>query len=211
VICLVVSFFDASWIFLPLIPSTLSHVVAIILQRQARNPLPLTFNSLKMNFSAHVIVINLLFYFVGGPNAIWIIVLGISSFCQVLWYLAEVLVPRLSPSAWTERATQLYRYIKNTKAAEQAMALFEIGNMIMIGRYGFLRTLLRSQGYFLVYVLYRYATDWVHQRVWASYRQSFTGLVMKLPAAVSGLLMKIPAWFDSFGTMALNLYNGQAT
>jgi hypothetical protein len=195
---LIGSFRNPALIILAFFPSTVSHLLRIYLIR-----LPFTLNSLKMNFSAHVIAINLLFYCVGGFTRMWVMVLGLSSFLQVLWFVASILK--------TETVQPLYRWLDQTNAGSQALALSEIWNLLTLGGAGLLPRLLRSQGYLFGYVLYRYATDPAHQRLWASYRLSFTRFVTKLPAVISGLLLKIPQSFESFGMIGLSLYSGPAT
>jgi hypothetical protein len=181
IVAIILSFRDPSYVFLPLLPSTASQIVRIIAQVQGPNPLPLTFASLKMNFSVHVIAMNLLFWLSGVCSVNWLLVLGIDSFRKVLWYLATVVVPAMNQSSITSAIVRFYQYFDQGQIADTAMAFLEIMNLLPGGVRGFIRSMVRFCGYLFGYALYRYATDPVHRRTWAQFRAGFTQLVTKLP------------------------------
>jgi hypothetical protein len=164
-----------------------------------------------MNFSVHVIAMNLLFYFTGGFTLIWNLVLGINAFGLVLWYLSQVMVPKMSQSNFTAKIQEFSAWVNQTQIALQLQASCEIMMLFPMGVRGMVMALLRFYGYLFGYELYRYATDPTHKRIWAGYREKYTGLVNKLPAAIAGLLLKIPESAASTGALGMQIYSGVAT
>lgn len=208
VLGILLSFKSPMFAVLPLITSTLLHGFLIHLEfkKPAPNGQKLV-NRLLMNYSAHVIAMNILFFFTFSGGFMWTMALGFASFYQVLAFAVGQIFPRMQQNKLTQKLTALYGKITNPPMAPQLLATMEIMSMMMPTRVksGLVKFLV-MQAYLFGFVLYRYAVDPTHKFIWSQWRMQINQLTMKLPAVIGNLIQKLLNNMSTFGTIAGKIY-----
>lgn len=188
-----------------LIASTVLHAfLCYIALRAPAGARPLS-NRLLMDYSFHIIVVNVAFFFTGAPLA-WGAAIALVSFYRIVEHFA-----RRAGSGATDgigqRARALYARLTNPPLAQSILAMLEIMAMFSRGRrIPLLMEVARQQLYLFWFVLFRYATDAHHQQFWRQTSAQLNALFSRLPQRIAGALNGALASVARLGSLATRMY-----
>jgi hypothetical protein len=191
----------------PLLIGSIVHILTAILNLRSKPAEQSIKNFLLLNFSAHVVAMNVLFLFCGGAPIFWKLALGMGSLYQVLGFLCHQVFPAMQSSTITRKLTQFYWWLTQPPRAQTALATLEIVSLIGGGgRRNVVLKVVKLYAYVFGHILYRYSADPIPEQIWAQQRQSIVGLIMKLPTAIGGILLKAVDSFAMLGEIGKRIY-----
>ena len=164
---------------------------------------PKVINIILMNYSIHIVVMCVVYMIFGGAPIPWLLVLTFSSLYQFITFLNYNIQPS-SPLLPIIRkiATKL-----TPQTSQQILVLFELMNIMpLIKTPSPIYRPILFVIYLLWYILYRYATDRIHQMIWAQYKNQILGFASKLPAFLSKLINAFLSQISQLGKLAFKIY-----
>lgn len=187
-------------------------IIAIHDLRNTSNPLqPLT-NKLLMSFPVHIAVVCLYSIFVGGCPFGFFLNLAFSAVYQLLMVIYYK--NQNHSNKVIEFLKSIFLKLTNPPVAQSMMVSFELMGLMpspsSLAGHGKLRSILgviSIQFYIFWYLLFRYATDQMHQQLWSQMYYKIAGFLAKLPAFLNNLLMKLLNMISQFGTISRKIYH----
>lgn len=202
IICTFLSFKQPSISVIALFIGTILYCLCFWMQYNSSNPKPKMINVILMDYSIHIIIMNLVYILIGGCTFSWLLILGFSSFYQCVIYLSSNL-----PAGSLQQLIQKI-YLKINPYVQQILVIIELLNFAPISspekRSSYLISVFI---YIFWFFFYRYATNQIHQMIWTQYRNQIYGFAAKTPNIISKLIYSLVNLFCSIGNLAISLYH----
>lgn len=165
-------------------------------------------NRLLLDYSVHIVGCNVLFFFLSGPSFSWTMVLGLTSFYQVLNFLVGQILPNHRGNWLLEKCQVLHQKLTNPPLAKVLLATLEIMSLMPSIAPGLSKgnIFFIFIAYLFWHVLYRYAVDNDHKQIWAQFRQKIATLAYKLPTFLCNIIMNILNSFERLGAVGCQIY-----
>jgi hypothetical protein len=192
----------------PILIGSILHVITLIINLRTKPATQQTTKFLLMNFSVHVVAMNLLFLWCGGAPIVWKLALGFGAFYHILTFLRYQVFPTARPPALSYKITQFHEWLTEGGRAHVVLATLEV--MVLLGRSGrpgAFVWMVKFYGYLFGYILFQYSVNQTHQQIWRQRRESIVGLITKLPTAIAGILISAIDSIGKFGEIGKKIYS----